>query len=67
MLRTIVAGHSPRQNLVKYVKAGERILIIARLLDEKDSLEYLRGLARNCEMHKILSYLFYRVLVIFFF
>ena len=47
----LVAGHAPRQKLLKYVKADERILNIVRLFHEKEPLEYLRGLAHTHEMH----------------
>ena len=47
----LVAGHSPNQKLLKYVKTDERILRIVRQFHEKEPLEYLRGLAHNHNMH----------------
>ena len=49
---TIGCWHAPRQKLLKYVKANERILHIVRLFHVKKTLKYLRGFAHNDEMHK---------------
>ena len=47
----LVAGHAPRQKLLKYLKVDERILNIVQLFYRKEPLEYLLGLAHNHEMH----------------
>ena len=47
----LIAGHAPRQKLLKYVKADERILHIVQLFHEKEPLEYFYGLVHNHKMH----------------
>lgn len=47
----LVAGNPPNQKLLKYIKADERILNIAKQFDSRAPLEYLRGLAHNYELH----------------
>ena len=47
----LVAGHSPRDNSLKYNQTDERILRIVRQSDDRDPLEYLRGLAHNYESY----------------
>ena len=47
----LVAGHPARHKLLKYIRADERILRIVQQFDERDPLEYLRGLAHNYDFH----------------
>ena len=47
----LVAGHTPKQKLQKYLRADKRILNIVSQFAERETLEYLRGLVQNYEMH----------------
>ncbi|XP_064098057.1 uncharacterized protein LOC135209279 [Macrobrachium nipponense] len=47
----LVAGHTPKQKLLKYLRAGERILNIVSQFAQREPLEYLHGLAHNYEIH----------------
>ena len=47
----LVAGHNPRQKLLKYIRNDARILKIVHSFHYRDPLEYLRGLAHNYEFY----------------
>lgn len=49
-LQQIVAGHEPPKKLRKYVQADERILRLVRSFDERNILDFLKGVAYNFEI-----------------
>jgi len=47
----LIAGKTPNQKLLKYIKADERILNIVKQFGSWPPLEYLRGLAHNYDIN----------------
>ncbi|KAB0801582.1 hypothetical protein PPYR_02653 [Photinus pyralis] len=47
----LVAGHAPPQKHRRYIAADERILRIVRDYENRDVIEYLRGIAHNYQIN----------------
>ncbi|KAK9685302.1 hypothetical protein QE152_g38151 [Popillia japonica] len=47
----LVAGHNPPVKLKKYRDADQRILTVVRDYNNRDTIEYLKGIAHNYQMN----------------